>query len=141
DFLITQLFFGNRSYFQFAGRARAAGIEVPILPGIMPITNVDQIERFTAMCGAHLPSGLSAALRARRDDPDAALQLGVAYAALQLVRIFRSLDTLVGGDREKARLWLRAPNRHLGAPPVRLLAGTQGLVHVAEYLDAVRGTL
>jgi len=61
--------------------------------------------------------------------------------ALLLVRIFRSLDTLVGGDREKGRLWLRAPNRHLGAPPVRLLARTQGLVHVAEYLDAVRGTL
>src|SRR6266850_2512022 len=91
DFLITQLFFDNRSYFQFVGRARAAGIEVPILPGIMPITNVDQIERFTAMCGAHLPSGLSAALRARRDEPDAALQLGVAYAALQCA------DLLKGG--------------------------------------------
>jgi hypothetical protein len=61
--------------------------------------------------------------------------------ALLFVRVFRSLDTLVGGDREKARLWLRAPNRHLGAPPVQLLARTQGLVHVAEYLDAVRGTL
>src|SRR5256712_11341977 len=66
DFLITQLFFDNRSYFQFLGSARAAGIEVPILPGIMPITNVDQIERFTAMCGAHLPHGLDAALRSRR---------------------------------------------------------------------------
>jgi transcriptional regulator with XRE-family HTH domain len=61
--------------------------------------------------------------------------------ALLFVRVFRSLDTLVGGDGEKARLWLRASNRHLGAEPVRLLAGTQGLVHVAEYLDALRGTL
>jgi hypothetical protein len=61
--------------------------------------------------------------------------------ALLLVRVFRSLDTLVGGDREKARSWLRAANRHLGAAPVRLLSGTQGLVHVAEYLDAMRGTL
>ena len=89
DFLITQLFFDNRRYFEFFGRARAAGIEVPILPGIMPITNVDQIERFTALCGAHIPPGLSAALRTRRDQPDAALQLGVAYAALQCAYLLR----------------------------------------------------
>jgi transcriptional regulator with XRE-family HTH domain len=61
--------------------------------------------------------------------------------ALLFVRVFRSLDALLGGDGEKARLWLRAQNRHLGAEPVRLLARTQGLVHVAEYLDALRGTL
>jgi hypothetical protein len=61
--------------------------------------------------------------------------------ALLLVRVFRSLDTLVGGEAEKARLWLRAMNHHLGAVPIRLLATTQGLVHVAEYLDAMRGTL
>jgi methylenetetrahydrofolate reductase (NADPH) len=91
DFLITQLFFDNRRYFEFLGRARAAGIDVPILPGIMPITNVDQIERFTKLCGAHIPAGLAAALRARRDDPDAALQLGVAYATLQCA------DLLKGG--------------------------------------------
>jgi|SRR5689334_13777282 uncharacterized protein (DUF2384 family) len=61
--------------------------------------------------------------------------------ALLFVRVFRSLDALVGGDGEKARLWLRSPNRHLGAEPAQLLARTQGLVHVAEYLDALRGTL
>ena len=61
--------------------------------------------------------------------------------AALFVRLFRSLDTLVGGDREKARSWLRASNRHLGAAPIRLLTATQGLVHVAEYLDAMRGTL
>jgi methylenetetrahydrofolate reductase (NADPH) len=90
DFLITQLFFDNRRYFDFLGRARAGGIDVPILPGLMPITSVDQIERFTALCGAHIPSGLSAALRARRDDPDATLQLGVAYSALQSAELLRS---------------------------------------------------
>jgi methylenetetrahydrofolate reductase (NADPH) len=89
DFLITQLFFDNRRYFDFVGRARAAGIEVPILPGLMPVTNVDQIERFTALCGAHIPAGLAAALRARRDDAEAALQLGVAYAALQSAELLR----------------------------------------------------
>ncbi|HET7788260.1 MAG TPA: MbcA/ParS/Xre antitoxin family protein [Myxococcales bacterium] len=61
--------------------------------------------------------------------------------ALLFVRVFRSLDALVGGDGEKARLWLRSKNRHLGSEPVQLLARTQGLVHVAEYLDALRGTL
>jgi len=90
DFLITQLFFDNRRYFDFVGRARAAGIEVPVLPGLMPVTNVDQIERFTAMCGAHIPAGLAAALRARREDPEAALQLGVAYAALQCAELLRA---------------------------------------------------
>lgn len=89
DFLISQLFFHNRSFFDFLGRARAAGIEVPITPGIMPVTNVEQIQRFTAMCGAQIPSGLQAALRARRDDHEAALQLGVAYAALQCADLLR----------------------------------------------------
>ncbi len=89
QFLITQLFFDNRCYFEFVDRARAAGIEVPILPGIMPITNVDQIERFTALCGASIPPALSAALRVRRDDPEAALQLGVAWATLQCADLLK----------------------------------------------------
>jgi hypothetical protein len=61
--------------------------------------------------------------------------------ALLFIRIFRSLDALVGGDEEKARGWLRAENHHLGAPPVTLLSNAPGLVHVAEYLDAMRGAL
>ena len=61
--------------------------------------------------------------------------------ALLLVRVFRSLDALVGGDAAKARSWLRAKNHHLGGAPLRLLGTTHGLVHVAEYLDAMRGTL
>src|SRR5229473_5456322 len=62
--------------------------------------------------------------------------------ALLFLRLFRSLDTLVGGDEEKARRWLEAPNAHLaGRPPRALLASTPGLVRVAEYLDAMRGTL
>ncbi len=61
--------------------------------------------------------------------------------ALLFVRVFRSLDALVGGDAEKARLWLRAHNRHLGAAPLSLLSTPTGLVHVADYLDALRGKL
>jgi methylenetetrahydrofolate reductase (NADPH) len=89
DFLVTQLFFENHAYFDFVGRARAAGIEIPIIPGIMPITNVDQVQRFTTMCGAHLPRSLSAALQARVDDASAATQLGVAYATLQCSDLLR----------------------------------------------------
>jgi methylenetetrahydrofolate reductase (NADPH) len=90
EFLITQLFFENRHYGEFLGRARSAGIEVPILPGIMPVTTAEQITRITTMSGAHMPHGLAAALRARKDDPEAALQLGVAYAALQCAELLRS---------------------------------------------------
>jgi len=89
QFLITQLFFDNRCYFDFVGRARAAGIEVPIIPGIMPITNVEQVQRFTAMCGAHVPAKLAAAMKVRKDDPEGALQLGVAHATLQCADLLR----------------------------------------------------
>ncbi len=89
DFLITQMFFDNRHYFDFVLRARAAGIELPILPGIMPITNAEQIERFTRLCGAQIPAKLSAALRSRREDPEAALQLGVAWATLQCADLLK----------------------------------------------------
>ncbi|MCI0573301.1 MAG: DUF2384 domain-containing protein [Myxococcaceae bacterium] len=59
--------------------------------------------------------------------------------ALLFLRVFRSLDTLVGGDAPKARAWMRADNRHLGGVPLEHLRTPVGLVHVAEYLDAMRG--
>jgi methylenetetrahydrofolate reductase (NADPH) len=89
DFLVTQLFFENGHYQRFVERARAAGIEMPIVPGIMPFTNVDQIERFTAMCGAAIPPALQAAMAVRRQDPDSARELGVAYATLQCADLLR----------------------------------------------------
>jgi hypothetical protein len=61
--------------------------------------------------------------------------------ALILLRIFRSLDALVGGDREAARLWFHADNLHLGGTPAELVLRVEGLVAVAEYLDAIRGRL
>jgi len=82
-FLITQLFFDNELYFDFVEEARAAGISVPIIPGIMPITNVGQIKRFTEMCGASIPAELERELNGRADDPEAVVELGVAYATLQ----------------------------------------------------------
>ncbi|HEY2201975.1 MAG TPA: methylenetetrahydrofolate reductase [NAD(P)H] [Solirubrobacteraceae bacterium] len=82
-FLITQLFFDNAVYFDFVKRARAAGVAVPIVPGIMPITKVSQIERMAAMCGSAIPEGLRSEMHARADDDEAVLDFGVAYATLQ----------------------------------------------------------
>jgi methylenetetrahydrofolate reductase (NADPH) len=82
-FLITQLFFDNELYFEFVEEARAAGVTVPIVPGIMPITNLGQIKRFTEMCGATIPEELERELTGRADDPEAVTELGVAYATLQ----------------------------------------------------------
>ena len=87
SFLITQLFFDNELYFRFVEEARAVGIEVPILPGIMPVTNVGQIKTITGMCGATIPVGLLDALERRADDAEAVLQLGVAYATLQCAEL------------------------------------------------------
>jgi methylenetetrahydrofolate reductase (NADPH) len=87
DFLITQLFFDNAVYFDFIERARGAGIGVPIIPGIMPITRVGQVERMASMCGASIPEPLRRELHARGEDPEAVLDFGVAYATLQCAEL------------------------------------------------------
>jgi methylenetetrahydrofolate reductase (NADPH) len=87
DFLITQLFFDNAVYFDFLARTRDAGIAVPVIPGIMPITRVGQVERMAEMCGASIPDGLRHELHARGDDPEAVLDFGVAYATLQCAEL------------------------------------------------------
>jgi methylenetetrahydrofolate reductase (NADPH) len=87
SFLITQLFFDNELYFQFVEEARAVGIEVPIIPGIMPITDVNQIKTITGMCKASIPDRLLEALEWRASDTEAVLQLGVAYATLQCAEL------------------------------------------------------
>jgi methylenetetrahydrofolate reductase (NADH) len=85
SFLISQLFFDNQDYFRFVERAREIGIDVPIIAGIMPITNFEQIKRFTTLCGATIPSPLYEQLEARHEaeNPEAVLDTGVAYASLQ----------------------------------------------------------
>jgi len=85
DFIITQLFFDNHFYFEFVARARKAGIKVPIVPGIMPITDAAQIDRITRMCGATLPPLLRAEIDRRAGDSAATMQLGLAQATAQCI--------------------------------------------------------
>jgi methylenetetrahydrofolate reductase (NADPH) len=82
-FLITQLFYDNAFYWDFVRRVRESGVDAPIIPGIMPTTNVAQIKKITEMCGSVLPPRLIAELDARSDDPEAVAEFGVAYATLQ----------------------------------------------------------
>jgi methylenetetrahydrofolate reductase (NADPH) len=85
--LVTQLFFDNDDYRRYLERLGAAGVEVPVLPGIIPITSIGQIERLSALCGACIPDGLRRELEARQDDPRAVAELGVAYATAQAAEL------------------------------------------------------
>jgi methylenetetrahydrofolate reductase (NADPH) len=89
DFLITQLFFDNTKFFEFEARARAAGIDVPILAGIMPVTNVSQIQRFSQMCGATIPAPLAKRMHEVEGDPQEVFWTGVSYAAHQCRGLLR----------------------------------------------------
>ncbi|HEX5051485.1 MAG TPA: methylenetetrahydrofolate reductase [NAD(P)H] [Planctomycetota bacterium] len=83
DFLVSQLFFDNEDYHAFVRRARSAGIQVPIVPGLMPVTNVGQTERFTQMCGARIPQELHRRLRIVSNDPAAVVATGVQWTVDQ----------------------------------------------------------
>ncbi|MBA3313090.1 MAG: methylenetetrahydrofolate reductase [NAD(P)H] [Planctomycetota bacterium] len=83
DAVFTQLFFVNRNFFRFRDAAAKAGIDVPIIPGIMPITSFDRIKRITAMCGAVFPGDLAGRLEDAKSDTDAQFKIGVEYAIEQ----------------------------------------------------------
>lgn len=83
-FFITQLFFDNRYFYSFVDRARKAGIDVPIIAGILPILNTRQIRRFTALCGSTIPPKIDADLERLADDKDAVLELGIEIATEQV---------------------------------------------------------
>jgi len=80
---VTQYFFDNDSFFRFRDDCRAAGITLPIIPGIMPIGNFDQIVRFSSMCGAHIPAWLCAQMEPIKGDLQAVKALGIELAATQ----------------------------------------------------------
>ncbi len=83
DIVITQLFFDNALYFEFVDRARSHGIKVPIVPGLMPILSVKQIERITSMCGATIPPVLKKKLEACKDNDELARSVGITQCIEQ----------------------------------------------------------
>jgi methylenetetrahydrofolate reductase (NADPH) len=83
EFLVTQLFFDNADYFRYVERARSAGIEVPIVPGIMPVGSVPGIKRMATMNGNRIPAGFLAELEAAEGDDAAVHELGVRHATQQ----------------------------------------------------------
>ncbi|MBX3111081.1 MAG: methylenetetrahydrofolate reductase [NAD(P)H] [Fimbriimonadaceae bacterium] len=90
DVLVSQLFFDNRHYFEFVGRARTIGVGVPVLPGIMPIQNADQVRRFTTMCGATVPRDLQGLLDQYKVSDAATFYIGVAHAVSQSKELLAS---------------------------------------------------
>ena len=83
DFLITQLFYDNEYFFDFQERAVAAGITVPIIPGVLPILSTLQIRRFTSLCGATIPTELDEKLERYTDDNRAVREIGIEHATRQ----------------------------------------------------------
>ncbi len=83
DAVITQLFFDNGDYFRFRDRCAEAGIGVPIVPGILPVTNLAQARRMTARCGAHLSRKLIKRMEVHGDDEEGQYAVGMYYAARQ----------------------------------------------------------
>jgi methylenetetrahydrofolate reductase (NADPH) len=89
SFVITQLFFQNAYYFDFVAQARALGIRAPIIPGLMPVTNFAQVQRFSSLCGATLPSTLTQELASVQSDMEAVTRIGVRHAAHQGEELLR----------------------------------------------------
>lgn len=89
DVVVTQLFYDNADFFRFEDRCRAAGIRVPLVPGVLPVTNFAQIQRITSLCKAKLPPTFVAALSAAGDDEPAQFEIGVDYATRQVEELVR----------------------------------------------------
>jgi methylenetetrahydrofolate reductase (NADPH) len=83
DYVLTQLFFDNADFYAFRDHLRKNGVKIPIVPGIVPILNANQIKRFTAMCGSRIPAALAAKLDALGDNEAAATEFGIEYATEQ----------------------------------------------------------
>ncbi len=84
DFLVTQLFFDNRRFYDFIDKARSIGISCPVTPGIMPIFRADQIKRIAALCGASIPAGLVLLMDKYGSNNDDMRKAGIEYAVTQI---------------------------------------------------------
>jgi len=87
DVVITQLFYDNATFLRFRDRCRAGGIGVPIVPGILPVTNLKQIQRITSLCGAYLPDEFVSDLSAYGEDDKGQFQVGVDFAVRQVQQL------------------------------------------------------
>ena len=83
DVVITQLFYNNADFFRFRDRCVELGINVPIVPGLLPVTNFKQIQRITSLCGAKLPTDFVQQLEVAGDDAEAQFQTGIEFAIRQ----------------------------------------------------------
>ncbi|MCS6956912.1 MAG: methylenetetrahydrofolate reductase [NAD(P)H] [Aquificaceae bacterium] len=90
DFSITQMFFENRYYFEFLELCQKAGINIPIVPGIMPITNFRQVQKFASMCGATIPQSLIERLEPYAENPEETLKIGVEFAVEQCLDLIEN---------------------------------------------------
>ena len=89
SFLTTQLFFDNEHYFRFVRACRTRGIDLPVLPGLLPALSLAQVRRFGPMCGSSLPHALVEQLQVVEDDPRAAEAVGVTWAYHQIRELLR----------------------------------------------------
>lgn len=90
DIIITQLFYNNDDFFDFRQRCRRAGIEVPIVPGILPVLSLQQVRKIANLCGARLPASFASRLQERPDDADWQLQVGIEHATRQVRELLES---------------------------------------------------
>ncbi len=89
DFVITQLFFDNRDFFEFRDFLTGQGVSVPIIPGVIPFLSASQIKKFTALCGARIPEPMLRRLEELKDDDAGAAEYGIDYAAQQCAELLR----------------------------------------------------
>jgi methylenetetrahydrofolate reductase (NADPH) len=87
DFLLTQLFFDNEAYYKYVTLARNKGINCRIIPGIIPITSYKQIQKFTAMTGAYVPTALADKIKTYADNPEKIYQTGLDFAIKQCIEL------------------------------------------------------
>ena len=98
-FVTTQLFYDNRVYFDFVKRCRAAGIMVPIVPGLLPAVSLKQVQRMCAMCRATMPDGLARAMEAAGTEGEAAEHVGIRWAE-------RQIEELIAGGAPGIHLYI-----------------------------------
>jgi len=94
DVIITQVFYNNSHFFHFLGKVRALDINVPVIPGILPITNLNQVEKMANMCGTEIPKSLVNRLKEHQNQPEVIKELGIEFAIYQCQQL---LDAGVPG--------------------------------------------